>query len=95
MSAHINKCNKLLYLLSLFLRIFGILQEKRERENEKEAKFFKANAPFERFMVLTYYLLGEIDLERERTGLRIGERLRLRLKGDLLGGLRARLGGEL
>ena len=40
-----------------------------------------------------YYLRGEIDLER--AGLRIGERLRLRLKGDLLGGLRARLGGEL
>lgn len=38
-------------------------------------------------------LLGDIDLERERAGLRIGERLRLRI-GDLLGGLRGRLGGE-
>lgn len=39
-------------------------------------------------------LLGEIDLERDRPGLRIGERLRLR-SGDLLGGgLRGRLGGE-
>lgn len=38
-------------------------------------------------------LLGESDLERDRRGLRIGERLRLR-SGDLLGGLRARLGGE-
>lgn len=38
-------------------------------------------------------LLGDTDLERERKGLRIGERLRLR-SGDLLGGLRARLGGE-
>ena len=42
-----------------------------------------------------YYLRGEIDLEREQAGLRIGERLRLRMKGGLLGGLRARLGGEL
>lgn len=41
------------------------------------------------------YLLGEIDLEPDLTGLRIGERLRLRPIGDLLGGLRARLGGEL
>lgn len=44
------------------------------------------------------YLRGEIDLERERTGLRTGgERLRLRLTEDLLGigGLLARLGGEL
>lgn len=42
------------------------------------------------------YLRGrEDDLERERTGLRIGERLRRRPMGDLLGGLRARLGGEL
>lgn len=39
-------------------------------------------------------LLGETDLEPDLTGLRIGERLRLRLIGDLLGGLRARLGGE-
>lgn len=36
-----------------------------------------------------------MDLERDRAGLRIGERLRLRARGDLLGGLRARLGGEL
>ena len=42
-----------------------------------------------------YYLLGDIDLERDRGGLRIGERLRLRLSGDLLGGLRGRLGGDL
>lgn len=35
-----------------------------------------------------------MDLERDRAGLRIGERLRLRARGDLLGGLRARLGGE-
>lgn len=41
------------------------------------------------------YLRGENDLERERADLRIGERLRLRPTGDLLGGLRARLGGEL
>ena len=44
------------------------------------------------------YLRGEIDLERERTGLRAGgERLRLRLTGDLLGGggLLGRLRGEL
>lgn len=41
-----------------------------------------------------YYLLGEIDLDRDLAGLRIGERLRLR-SGDLLGGLRGRLGGEL
>lgn len=40
------------------------------------------------------YLRGESDLERERPGRRIGERLRLRC-GDLLGGLRARLAGEL
>lgn len=44
-------------------------------------------------------LLGEIDLERERTGLLIGgDLLRLRLREDLLGGLLAlpperRLGG--
>lgn len=38
-------------------------------------------------------LRGENDLEFERAGLRIGERLRLRPMGDLLGGLRARLGG--
>lgn len=38
------------------------------------------------------YLRGEIDLECERIGLRIGERVRLRGTGDLLGGLRARLG---
>lgn len=37
-------------------------------------------------------LRGESDLERERAGRRIGERLRLR-SGDLLGGLRARRGG--
>lgn len=37
-------------------------------------------------------LRGEIDLERERIGLRIGERVRLRGTGDLLSGLRARLG---
>lgn len=37
-------------------------------------------------------LRGEIDLERDRAGLRIGGE-RLRLIGDLLGGLRARLGG--
>ena len=42
------------------------------------------------------YLLGggEKDLDRERADLRGGDRLRLRLIGDLLG-LRARLGGEL
>lgn len=40
------------------------------------------------------YLRGEMDLERERTGLRIGDRLRLRI-GDLLGGLRSLLGGDL
>lgn len=40
-----------------------------------------------------FYLLGDIDLDRERTGLLIGgERLRRRLIGDLLGGLRARRG---
>lgn len=39
-------------------------------------------------------LLGDIDLERERAGLRKGERLRLRIGGDLLGGLRALLGGD-
>ena len=33
-----------------------------------------------------------MDLERERPGLRIGDRLRLRI-GDLLGGLRSLLGG--
>lgn len=68
-----------------------------EREKEKSDGMFKSNAPDERFMPFIYYLLGEIDLEGERTGLRIGERerLRLRLKGDLLGGLRARLRGEL
>lgn len=38
-------------------------------------------------------LLGEIELEGERTGLRIGDRIRLRLIGDLLGGgLLIRLG---
>lgn len=37
------------------------------------------------------YLRGEADLERERPTLRTGERLRL--TGDLLGGLRGRLGG--
>lgn len=36
-------------------------------------------------------LRGEADLERERPILRTGERLRL--TGDLLGGLRGRLGG--
>lgn len=41
-----------------------------------------------------HYLRGEADIERERAGLRTGERLRRR-GGDLLGGLRARLGGEL
>jgi len=39
------------------------------------------------------YLRGEKDLDRERADLRIGERVRLRPIGDLLGGLRARLGG--
>lgn len=39
------------------------------------------------------YLRGEKDLDRERADLRIGERERLRPIGDLLGGLRARLGG--
>lgn len=38
-------------------------------------------------------LLGENDLDRERAGLRIGERERLRTIGDLLGGLRGRRGG--
>lgn len=38
-------------------------------------------------------LRGEADLERDRAILRTGERLRLRPTGDLLGGLRARLGG--
>lgn len=37
-------------------------------------------------------LLGEGDREGERAGLLIGERLRLRPTGDLLGGLRGRLG---
>lgn len=36
-------------------------------------------------------LRGEADLERERAGLRTGERLRRRIGGDLLGGLLARL----
>lgn len=45
--------------------------------------------------ICSCYLLGDVDLERERAGLRTGERLRLRLIGDRLGGLRARLGGEL
>ena len=35
-----------------------------------------------------------MDLERERTGLRTGDRLRLRI-GDLLRGLRSLLGGDL
>lgn len=39
-------------------------------------------------------LRGEMDLERERPGLRIGDRLRLRI-GDLLRGLRTLLGGDL
>lgn len=46
-------------------------------------------------------LRGDIDLDRERIGRRIGERLRLRMGdrlrlriGDLLGGLRALLGGD-
>lgn len=39
-------------------------------------------------------LRGEIDLDRDRASLRLGDRLRLRLIGDLLGGLRTRLGGE-
>lgn len=38
-------------------------------------------------------LRGEADLDRERPILRTGERLRRRPTGDLLGGLRARLGG--
>lgn len=38
-------------------------------------------------------LRGDTDLERERAGLRMGERVRLR-SGDLLGGLRALLGGD-
>ena len=42
---------------------------------------------------LTNYLRGEADLERDRAILRTRERLRLRPTGDLLGGLRARLGG--
>lgn len=37
-------------------------------------------------------LLGDMDLDRERAGLLIGERLRRRPTGDLLGGLRACLG---
>lgn len=42
-------------------------------------------------------LLGEKDLERERIGLLIGERLRLRLRpmGDLLRGEYARRGERL
>lgn len=43
----------------------------------------------------THYLRGEADIEREWAGLRTGERLRRRGGGDLLGGLRARLGGDL
>jgi len=39
------------------------------------------------------YLRGEKDLDRERADLRTGVRVRLRPIGDLLGGLRARLGG--
>lgn len=45
--------------------------------------------------MLENYLRGENDLERERADLRIGERVRLRPIGDLLGGLRGRLGGDL
>lgn len=42
------------------------------------------------------YLRGDIDLELERRGLLIGERLRCRGGGgDLLGGLLGRLGGDL
>lgn len=43
-------------------------------------------------MYLKHYRRGESDLERDRIGRRIGERLRLRM-GDLLGGVRPRLGG--
>lgn len=46
-------------------------------------------------MDMQQYLRGEKDLERDRADLRIGERLRLRPIGDLLEGLRARLGDEL
>lgn len=42
-----------------------------------------------------HYRLGEMDLDRERIGLLIGERLDRRPTGDLLGGLLARRGGEL
>lgn len=42
-----------------------------------------------------FHLLGDGDREGERAGLLIGERLRRRPTGDLLGGLRGRLGGEL
>ena len=41
------------------------------------------------------YLRGDTDLDRERAGLRIGERLRRRGGGDRLGGLLARLSGDL
>jgi hypothetical protein len=46
-----------------------------------------------RFRCQTHYLLGEIDLERERRGRRGGERLKRRGGGGLLGGLLNRLGG--
>ena len=46
-------------------------------------------------MQIKFYLRGEADLERERAGLRTGERLRRRGGGDLLGGLLTRLGGDL
>lgn len=42
--------------------------------------------------LFAFHLLGEGDRDGERAGLLIGERLRLRPTGDLLGGLRARLG---
>ena len=41
------------------------------------------------------YLRGDTDLEQERASLRIGDRLRRRGGGDRLGGLLARLGGDL
>lgn len=46
-------------------------------------------------MQFRHYLRGDADLERERPSLRIGERLRRRGGGDLLGGLLTRLGGDL
>jgi hypothetical protein len=73
-----------LRLLDIFL---GILRGLGEPENEDDLPRL-GGGPLP--------LRGEIDLERERAGLRGGgDRLRLRFKGggDLFGGLRTRLGG--